>query len=320
MPALEQKKKGLKQLQDRAQGAIQHAQHLLLLHNQWHKTKGKFVPFTLRQKVWLEGMNLCLSHPSVKLASRRYGLFAIIKVLSPVVYQLKLPSSWKIFNTFHASLLSPYRETDQHGPNYLEPPPDLIDGQEEYEVEEILDQCTYGWGKKKQYLIKWKGYSPTHNSWEYATDVRAPDLVARFTQQRKSKARLTVLKSEPTNLVPSMSSDSAPSLSSPELYSLTHYLWYDGSEERTTPEPKEEANLHDNSQEGEDISPNDNQSFITAPSQPPSTCGAGSPQDPGRSEDLPQVSGLWDATMAGGSLNQDGRSCLYHHQTPPLTT
>ncbi len=29
----------------------------------------------------------------------------------------------------------PYYETQTHGPNFTRPPPDLIDGEEEYEVE-----------------------------------------------------------------------------------------------------------------------------------------------------------------------------------------
>jgi len=49
------------------------------------------------------------------------------------------------------SLLMPYKETDRHRPNFLKPPPDLIDSEEEWEIEKILGHWTY-W-KKKQYLI-----------------------------------------------------------------------------------------------------------------------------------------------------------------------
>jgi hypothetical protein len=31
-----------------------------------------------------------------------------------------------------------------------------------------------------QYLVQWKGYSYEHNSWEDATDVHSPELVAKF--------------------------------------------------------------------------------------------------------------------------------------------
>jgi len=47
------------------------------------------------------------------------------------------PHHGKFHPVFHASLLSPYSETPSHGPNFSRPPPDLIDGETEYEVELI---------------------------------------------------------------------------------------------------------------------------------------------------------------------------------------
>ena len=140
LPALEQRKAYLGQLRDCAQEAILNAQKLLTLYHEKNKGKGRFVPYTVGQKVWLEGTNLWLAQPLSKLGPRQYGPFIITKVISPVVYRLELPPSWKMFPTFHASLLLPYHETSEHGANYLEPPPDVIEGQEEYEVEEILGQ------------------------------------------------------------------------------------------------------------------------------------------------------------------------------------
>jgi hypothetical protein len=32
----------------------------------------------------------------------------------------------------------PYKETSQHGPNFLEPPPDIVDREPKWEVEKIL--------------------------------------------------------------------------------------------------------------------------------------------------------------------------------------
>ena len=56
---------------------------------------------------------------------------------------------------FHVDLLTTYCETLMHGHNYLHPSPDLINGEEEYEVERILDSRRYGRGYKLQYLVKW---------------------------------------------------------------------------------------------------------------------------------------------------------------------
>jgi hypothetical protein len=37
------------------------------------------------------------------------------------------------------SLLMSYKEMEKHGANLKEPPPDIINEQEEYEVEQVLD-------------------------------------------------------------------------------------------------------------------------------------------------------------------------------------
>jgi hypothetical protein len=94
-----------------------------------------------------------------KLGARHSGPFKIIKVISPVAYCLDLPPHWKIFNTFHVSLLTPYKEMEEHGKNFLEPPPDLINDKPEYEVEEVLASRRHRRWKKLQYLLQWKGYS-----------------------------------------------------------------------------------------------------------------------------------------------------------------
>jgi len=40
---------------------------------------------------------------------------------------------------FHANLITPYKETELHRPNFTCLPPDLIEGEQEFEVEKILD-------------------------------------------------------------------------------------------------------------------------------------------------------------------------------------
>ncbi|ESK81895.1 hypothetical protein Moror_702 [Moniliophthora roreri MCA 2997] len=114
--------------------------------------------FKKGQKVWLEGKNLSLGYPSPKLSPKREGPFEIEEVLGPVTYRLKLPFQWRIHPVFHAGLLSPYKETDVHGPNFLEPPPDIVEGQEEYEVEAIIGHRPKKKNQPpKEYLVSWKG-------------------------------------------------------------------------------------------------------------------------------------------------------------------
>uniref|UniRef100_A0A0W0F0Q7 Reverse transcriptase-rnase h-integrase n=1 Tax=Moniliophthora roreri TaxID=221103 RepID=A0A0W0F0Q7_MONRR len=122
--------------------------------------------FEKGQKVWLEGKNLSLGYPSPKLSPKRKGPFEITEVLGPMTYKLKLPFQWRIHPVFHAGLLSPYKETDVHGPNFLEPPPDIVEGQEEYEVKAIIGHRPKRKNQPpKEYLVSWKGYDSSHNQW-----------------------------------------------------------------------------------------------------------------------------------------------------------
>jgi hypothetical protein len=60
----------------------------------------------------------------------------------------------------------------------LHPPPTLVDGGEEYEVEAILDsQMCYN---HLEYLVKWKGYDESHNQREVHTQVHAKPKIAQF--------------------------------------------------------------------------------------------------------------------------------------------
>jgi hypothetical protein len=93
---------------------------------------------------------------------------------------LALPTQWSIHPVFHINLLTPYRETITHGPNYQRPLPDLVDGEEEYSVEKILDSRKFGRRRRLQYLVKWEGYPDSDNMWVDKDDVFADDKVREF--------------------------------------------------------------------------------------------------------------------------------------------
>ena len=119
--------------------------------------------YKVRDQVWLEGCHLCTNQPTIKLAPRKHGPFKIVQVMSLVNYCLELPTQWSTHPVFHIDLLTLYHETPTHGPNYQCPPPDLVDREEEYEVEKILDSQHFGRRQKLQYLVKWKGYPDSEN-------------------------------------------------------------------------------------------------------------------------------------------------------------
>jgi len=178
IPAVEDRLTSIKEAREAAQEAQCKAQE------SWIKDRPCFKPFEVGTKVWLEGTNLKLpSTITPKLSPRRYGPFEVVSQISHVAYKIRLPPTWKIHDVFHASLLTPYKETEQHGPNFIEPPPDIVEGEPEWEVEQILRERTFGRWKKKQYLVRWKDYSPAHDSWVDETDLHAPELIEEFQSQ-----------------------------------------------------------------------------------------------------------------------------------------
>lgn len=83
----------------------------------------------------------------------------------------------------HLSLM-PYKENDIHGPNFPQPPPDLINGEEEYKVEQILKH--QGHPKHQQFLTRWKRYSADKDSWQYESDLRnALELLLEHKRRAK---------------------------------------------------------------------------------------------------------------------------------------
>ncbi|ESK81846.1 hypothetical protein Moror_9630 [Moniliophthora roreri MCA 2997] len=125
--------------------------------------------FTVGQKVWLEGKNLDFGYPTKKLSPKWEGPFRIKEVMGPVTYKLALPRQWKIHSVFHIGLLSPYKETDEHRANFLEPPPDIIEGHEEFEIEAIIGHKP--WKDPKKFLVTWKGYDSSHNEWKEKAEL-----------------------------------------------------------------------------------------------------------------------------------------------------
>ncbi len=99
--------------------------------------------------------------------------------MSPVNYRLKLPTQWSIHDIFHIDLLT-HHEMVTHGPNYSRPPPDLVNNDEEYEVEKILDSWQFGRRHKLQYLVKWKGYPDSDNEWVNKNDVHVNEAIREF--------------------------------------------------------------------------------------------------------------------------------------------
>ena len=190
IPAVEERLKALNQIRDEVTAALKVAAQIM-------RNKGPSTPshrFRLDQWVWLEGTNIHTTHPKTKLAPKRHGPFKILSS-TPTNSRLSLPKTWRIHPVFHNSLLTPYKETREHGPNFTNPPPEIVEMEDEhYEVEEVLDSRPSANRKGVQYLIHWKGYPHSENSWVPASGMKhAMELVHSFHHKYPHKPR-------PTNL------------------------------------------------------------------------------------------------------------------------
>jgi Chromo (CHRromatin Organisation MOdifier) domain len=159
------------------------AAHKLAQARMAERRRNTFTPFTVGQKVWLETRNMKMNYHK-KMAPKREGPFKVKEVLGPVTYQLKLPTTWKIHNVFHAVLLKPYIKTEVHRENFFRPIPDILDGEEVYNVETILKHRKRG--RSYQYLIKWERYPISKASWEPETAFSNDgDLLSTYKQRHQ---------------------------------------------------------------------------------------------------------------------------------------
>ena len=180
VPAAEQRIAQLQRARDEAAASHELARQTMIA--QINRT---FHPFELGDTVWLDSKNLKLGYPTRKLAPKREGPFHILEVVSTHAYRLELPNQWHIHPVFHAALLTPFVETETHGANYLNLPPDLIDGQEEHEVEAIIAHKRQG--QRYRYLVKWLGYPTSENTWEPEVNLKHS---AEILKAYKLKKRL----------------------------------------------------------------------------------------------------------------------------------
>ena len=157
-PNLEDKMKTLQRNQEEALAAHELARTWMI-----EQQRSTFTPFKQGDKVWLDTQNIKTNNHK-KIRPKREGPFKITKVIRPITYQLKLPATWRIHNVFHTTLLRQYKETKVYRANFPRLPPDMIEGEEVYEVERILKHLKRGWGY--QYYMEWKGYPISEASWE----------------------------------------------------------------------------------------------------------------------------------------------------------
>ena len=184
-PTAQQRIDSLLLLRENLQATLRHAQESYAAHANRHR-----LPAPLLQpgdQVYLSTKNLKTTRPSRKFSEKRIGPFSIVRQINPVTFELKLPSTYKIHPVFHVSLLEP--KTRDIVPQLQAPPappPDLIDGELEYEVQEILDSRLTR--NRLRYLVKFKFYDTPE--WQDAENLtHCDELLQDFHTRYPEKPR-----------------------------------------------------------------------------------------------------------------------------------
>jgi hypothetical protein len=142
--------------------------------------------FSLGDKVMLDTSNINIrNQPNKKFKQRFLGPYPIVKVISPVSYELQLPGSMQIHPVFHISKL---KETvNPTSPIDIVPASD--DSKNEYQVDCILDYkvdicpTRYRKGPCLLFLVRWAlPYTSLDDSWEPYILLKNVDALNSFVK------------------------------------------------------------------------------------------------------------------------------------------
>ena len=181
----------MSKVREEAQASLKQAAESIKRFYDW--SRGDAWEYKIGDKVWLEGTNITTTRPSKKLDNKRYGPFSIEKKEGQSAYRLRLPATWRrVHPVFHEALLTPYRAPTYPSQRLPTPAlPVIVEGDEEYEVDEILNSRMRA--GKLQYLVKWKDYpNCTDWTWEPESNItHAPEAVKDFHLKHPNAPRRT---------------------------------------------------------------------------------------------------------------------------------
>ena len=115
---------------------------------------------------------------SEKLTEHFVGPYKVKGIVSSNMIELELPKSIRIHPVVNVSRVQLYKPQVEEQKK-IPPKPVIIEGEEEFEVEKILNKRTVR-GKEK-FLVRWKGYMAEEDTWENRENLKnTKELVEEF--------------------------------------------------------------------------------------------------------------------------------------------
>jgi len=118
---------------------------------------------------------------SEKLTEHFVGPYKVKGIVSSNAIELELPKSIKIHPVVNVNRVQLYKPQVE-GQKKILPKLLIIKGQEEFEVEEILNKRMIR--EKKKFLVRWKGYMTEEDTWENRENLEnIKELVKEFKRK-----------------------------------------------------------------------------------------------------------------------------------------
>jgi len=174
--------KKMEEVQREAKAALIKAQEDMRRYADRHRAEA--VEYKVGDLVLLSTKDLkwqMVGRRSEKLTERFVGPYKIKAIISSNVVELELPATVKIHPVVNISRIRRY--VDQvKGQKKEAPQPVIVEGEEEWEVEKILNKRRIR-GKDK-YLVRWKGFTAEGDTWESRENLQnARESLKEFEEE-----------------------------------------------------------------------------------------------------------------------------------------
>lgn len=110
----------------------------------------------------------------LKLVQRAVGPFPVQERVSDATYRIDLPDTFPMSNVIHIDHLHKYEASpEEFGERAaLRPPRWHLDASQEYQVERLVAHRNNQTRGQVEYLVRWEGFGPEHDSWLTARELR----------------------------------------------------------------------------------------------------------------------------------------------------